>query len=641
MSMSVNLPYRAPAEDNPYWPLPPDYEDLSSEEQKVYRLAVCKTQETVDDFLVAFFFFESYYLVEYGGVEKEGGYRVPFFKDFVPNAPFHIEVLRDWFTFPRNILGAPRGSAKSVKFGTELPLFLIVTRPNYHVALCQATDRMIGRRVEKIRQQISDNERIVQDWGVLKPVRGRGLWSGHQLSLRNGSSLEGFSVKGRKRGERPDFFLFDDPEYDPDRETDTAALRENLDRVVFKQIIPMLRPGCKFMWLGTTINRRSLLYHALQGTDTRFEHFNRRRVKAYEELEDGSVLLAWEAMWTYEYLLELKHIMGPAHFSAEYQNEPIAEEDRLFHIHELYDTYEIDGPIEPTPWECRNKIRFYRLPRIGRLTEEDKPELVEMPFEEFLKKYIHTLIMCVDYAPTISPTSDFSDIAIQGFSADLNMWALFNWHGKVSDNQLVNLIWKFGSEWRPRVVACEHRSILDLLETRMAEFVARGLDTGWRPRPFLLKYTGRGAPDKGERISGEEWRFSTHLIKLPLYRRREKMWAPFFSQVEGFTRNLDLLEHDDAIDAQLGMPRFVIKVSPKTHHPPKVKTIEDYHKAGQLQDEYGFPLIPDLQTANLEDIQRGLDVQYGRVHNKKRRRKVRINRVAGRRKTPGFRRRPK
>lgn len=622
----ISLPFRAETEDNPYWPLPRSYPDLPPEEQKLYRIAVCKSQQTADDFLVAFLFYESYYLLEYEGIDS-GGYRIPFFKDFVANAPFHVEGLRDWFLHERNILGAPRGSAKSVKFGTELPLFLITTRPGYHVALCLATDKMVSRRTENVRRQITQNERIVEDWGELKMPRGQGLWSGHQISLRNGASLEGFSVKGRKRGERPDFFLFDDPEYDPAGGTDLSELRQQLDGTIFKQIIPMLRPGCKFMWLGTTINRRSLLYHALEGDDPRFEHFNRRRVKAYEVLDDGTVLLAWEEMWTYEWLLNQREIMGHGHFSAEYLNEPVAEEDRLFHIHKLYDTYELAGPIEPGPYECDTKIRFYRLPRLGRLGEEDKPELVEMSFSDFMKKHIHTVIMCVDYAETVSATSDYSCIAIQGFSADLNMWLLDMWHGKVADGGLVNLVWKYGSKWMPRVVACEKLSILDLLETRMAEFIARGLDSGWRPRPFQLKYGGSKAPDKGQRIGGEEWRFSSHTIKLPLFREREKHWAPLFRQIDDFTPGLNLLEHDDAVDAALGMPRYVVRVSPKTHRKPKGKTIQDYHKKGQLVDDDGFPLIPEIEAADPADIERALDAQHGRAHNREQRGKLRIRRV--------------
>jgi len=632
MTSPIELPYRAPLSGNPFWPLPPNFDQMDPDTQKVYRLAVLKTQDTEADFLTAFLFFESYYLLEYEGIEDEMGYRVPFFKGYVPNAPFHLKLLGDWFRHERNIVGAPRGSAKSVKAGTELPLFLIVTRPVYHVALCLATDRMVSRRTENIRRQIVGNVRLVDDWGNLKMTRGEGLWSGHQITLRNGSSLEGFSVKGRKRGERPDFFLFDDPEYDPERSTDTQGLRDQLDKTIFKQVLPMLRPGCKFLWLGTTIDRRSMLYHALQGNDVRFEYFNRRRVKSYEELENGEVVLAWPEMWSYEWLLRQRRTMGPAHFSAEYQNEPVAAEDRIFRIHELYDTFEVLGPYDSDPYECTNDIQFYRMPRIGRISDEEVPELVKMPFNKFMQDYIHTTIMCVDYAPTISPTSDFCDIAIQGFSADLNMWGLDNWHGKIADTGLVNLIWKMGSKWRPRVVACEHQSILDLLEARMAEFVARGLDTGWRPRPFRLKYGGSGAPDKGTRIGGEEWRFSTHLIKLPLYRRQEKHWAPVFRQIDDFTPHLNLLEHDDAVDAMLGMARFVIKTSPKTHHAPKVKTLEDFHKGGQVQDDNGFPLIPDILTADPRDVDRALDIFLGRNDNRRRRRRiVRVGRVTGKR----------
>lgn len=613
--MMIELPYRADR-DNPNWPLPADYYELAPEDQRAIRLAILKTQGTPEDFLVAFLFFEAYYLVDYNIHDPDsGGIETPFFDDYVPNAPFHLEALKDFHKYEHNVLGAPRGGAKSVKLAMELPLFLLVTRANYGVSICSSTDRMIAKLFDKVRKQIELNERIKEDWGELKPVRGHGLWSHHQITTMNGAWMEGFSVTGRKRGARPNLFILDDPEYDPEKSTDTQSLREQFDRTLFRQIIPMLRPGCKLFWLGTTIDRRGFLYHALKGDDPRFTHWNRRRVKAFEQAPDGTITLCWPEMWTYEWLMHQKAMMGPSAFSAEYLNEPVAEEDRIFSVHPLYDAYEIDGDIEPCPANSQAVIRYYKLPT--RFSTEDPTgiEIVTMSLSEFLKK-MPNIIMCVDYASTVTQTSDYSCIGILGFTSDLNMWALDLWHGKVSDNVLVQLIWKYGSKWFPRVVACESQSLLDLLQVRMDEFLLSGADSGWRPRPLLLRYGGRGAPSKAQRIKSEEWRFTRHLIKLPLSLRANPMWSVLFQQIEDFTENLNLLEHDDAVDTVLGMPRYVVRVRGANQGSPDTEKGPMEHLAeGHLTDDFGRPLIADLDDAPIGFIEKALDLLRGRAYN--------------------------
>lgn len=612
----IEIPYRASRADNPNWPLPPDYYDLEAGEQLAYRLAVCKTQETPEDFVAAFLFFENYYLVD---IEEEGG--PPFFDQYIPNAPFQIAGLKDFHRHDFNVLGAPRGYAKSAKFALELPLFLIVTRPYYRIAICFSTDNWVARRMIRVKQQLEQNPRLVNDWGKMKPKRSEGLWSNHQLDLLNGSSVDGFSVKGRKRGERPHLFILDDPEYDPEASTDMKILTDQFAKIMFRQIIPMLRPGCKVFWLGTTINRRSFLYYALAGEDARFLHWNRRRLKAFEITPEGEIQLLWEAMFDYEQLMKRKSQIGPSEFSAEYLNEPVAEEDKIFNIHHLYDTYEIRGSLEPHPYHCDAQIQFFKLPKFGREQSTEDVELVKKPFKDFLKE-MPNIIMTADYAPTVSPTSDYSCVAVEGFTPDLNMWILDLWHGKVGDAKLVEIIWKMGCKWLPRVVACEHDSILDLLIIRMAEFTQKWGDQGWRPRPFKLPYMGgRNAPSKSARIGAEEWRFTSHTIKLPWYRRTEPQWRTLFQQIEDFTRDLNLLQYDDAIDTVLGMPRFVIKTPGLAQTPPRERTPEDYLKEGKSTDEYGWPLVTDLDEASSELIQMALDKRHERANNKDRRKK--------------------
>jgi hypothetical protein len=122
---------------------------------------------TEDDFIVAFLFFENYYLLE----GQENGF---FFDDFVQDAAFHIEGLRDYIRYDLNVIAAPRGFAKSVKWGIQLPLFLILSRAYYKIAICLATDEMVSERFSILKRQLMENTRIMEDFGDQRSTRGEG-----------------------------------------------------------------------------------------------------------------------------------------------------------------------------------------------------------------------------------------------------------------------------------------------------------------------------------------------------------------------------------------------------------------------------------------------------------------------------------
>ena len=110
-------------------------------------------------------------------------------------------MVYDLGKYARNATAAPRGSAKSTVIGLEIPLLLSLTRPHYEMSLGLATDRLVEERFDKIIQQFVENELILQDFGEMKPPRGRKIWNHHQLSLMNGAIIKGLSVMGKKQGD--------------------------------------------------------------------------------------------------------------------------------------------------------------------------------------------------------------------------------------------------------------------------------------------------------------------------------------------------------------------------------------------------------------------------------------------------------
>ncbi|KKN65982.1 hypothetical protein LCGC14_0475740 [marine sediment metagenome] len=299
-----------PDDSNPFWPLPAHYGSLGESEQREARLSVVMDQSTPEKLVIAWEFFRNTYLRPVGESFYRGG--------FVDSPEMHYQMVHDLGSFARNSQAAPRGSAKSTIIGKECPLFLALTRPYYSITMGLATDSLVEDRFDTFIQQMTANPYIINDFGEQKPKRGQAIWNHHHLALNNGAVLQGISVMGKKRGMRPRLFILDDPEFDPESNSQESSqlLLEKFERILFRQIIPMLEHGSAIFWIGTLINRRSFLFNAVMGDDSRFEFWNRRIYSAigYNAEQANKVSVLWKEKWPVKVLEARRAEIGPAAF---------------------------------------------------------------------------------------------------------------------------------------------------------------------------------------------------------------------------------------------------------------------------------------------------------------------------------------
>ena len=535
----------------PIWPLPKDYEELSTDAQKQARLAVLHNQLTPFDLVVAWDFFRRCYL---GGVGK-----LFYKKGFDESPDFHYEMIYDLGEHGRNAQAAPRGSAKSTVIGLEAPLLLSITRPHYEISLGLSTDRQVEERFDKLIQQFVENELILQDFGELKPPRGQKIWNHHQLSLKNGAIIKGLSVMGKKRGGRPRLFILDDPENDPDSDSQAAAqvVIEKFEMIMFRQIIPMLESGSSIFWIGTLINRRSFLYHATTSDDSRFSFWNRKVLKAitYDKPKEGDVSVLWPEKWPKEVLEARKEEIGPSAFASEYCNEPISPQDRILVIDPRKNEYSVEGEFDwNNPLAHTGLIKWTeRYMEPGRRVYKD----YEKPYKELVLPMYRILLF--DYGSGLSQYNDYSCILVLGFDTTNTLWVLDMWLGRAKDATLLRLIYEKGLAWRPRVLGIEAVSIQMSFAEAVKEYIEEmegKISQPWRARVFPITYPARVT--KSNRISGMEWRYRPGRIKYPAHLAGKWPFDQLYQQTEDFTPDLALLPHDDAIDT-LSMYQYVVK----------------------------------------------------------------------------------
>lgn len=538
---------------HPLYPLPRDYCELSADGQRMARVAAICRQRTPYELVVAWDFFRRVYL----GQTQE----CVFYKNGFQESPeFHFDMVYDLGAFARNVVAAPRGSAKSTVIAVEISMLFALTRPFYETMIGLSVDRQVEIRFDQIMQQFQSNELILRDFGKMQPKRGHGIWSRHYLHCTNGAIISGLSVMGRKRGGRPRLFTLDDPENDPDSDSETSRLAviEKFEMILFKQIIPMLEHGSSIFWIGTLIDRKSFLYRAVTGDDPRFDYWNRKvlRARKWDEVKKKWHIL-WPAKWPNEVLEARLGEIGPAAFASEYCNEPISAQDRVLQIDENKNEYTIDGD----DFDNHNPLVQTHLVKWKERVDNpgESRSYIEMskPFNEHVGPMYRVLLF--DYASGLTNYHDYSCVMICGFDTTGTLWVLDVWAGRAKEAALMDRIYETGLAWRVRVLGIESVGIQKSLVERLAEKQAEqeALHSHpWRARIFPITYPSKES--KAQRIASLEWRYGPGRIKYPAHLQNVWPYDQLYGQTNDFTTDLALLQHDDVIDT-LAMSKYVVK----------------------------------------------------------------------------------
>lgn len=588
---------------NPWYPLPEDYHTLTESGQRQARIATISDHSTPQKVVEAWDLFRRIYL---RGLDNADPAR--FYDNWAPSPAFHYQAVYDLAQYGRNVLAAPRGFAKSIVVGTEIPLFISFTSKRFRrILMIMATDKLVGARFEKLMQQYTRNPLLLADFGEQKLKRGDGLWNHHYLSLANGATLEGFATESRKRGTRPDLIVMDDPEFDTSGETRSANLRQQFEGLLFRQLAPMLEEGSCLFWIGTMISRKSFIYYACAGNDPRFECWNRRVLAARNEA--GTLL--WPGKWGKQALdMKLAEI-GWSNFSGEYLNNPISQEERRLSVEFVRNEYHIEGGLNPqeSPLTTEQKVTWHQSPG-----GEAEPVQMQAPAgQKFSSMY---RVLCFDYAAGMREHNDYSCAMVMGFDKSNVLWVLDMWMGRARETALLGIIYGMAAKWKVKVLGIEAVSIQQQFADMTAAYVHERAEEGWQPRVLPVSYPARTS--KGDRIVGLEWRFMGGKIKLPAHYKARNPWIHLYAQIADFTPDLALLQHDDALDT-LAMHQYILHGTGGTQAQPVAATPcvpEEYLGRG-ITHLGGVPVSSGMASNEYSDqvVRKLLDMKHRKRHN--------------------------
>lgn len=256
-------------------------------------------------------FFCEYYLAHY-------------FKS--PLAPWQHEVIEDSEDQDANeslAYAVPRGHGKTTFIGFALSLRDLLRGKSNFTVYIGPTKASAADRIEEIKVELENNERILEDYGDM--LAGGGRKSANDLQLANGARIvargAGQSMRGVKsREHRPDRVVIDD--IDKDEE---ALKPERVDKRVkwFNRAIRGLRGAgrMQIICIGNVIARKTFLTHCLN--HPRFVS------RVYRAIQQGGTPLM-PHLFTLEILEGIREDQGSDAFNTEYMNDPPGEGTRPF-----------------------------------------------------------------------------------------------------------------------------------------------------------------------------------------------------------------------------------------------------------------------------------------------------------------------
>lgn len=616
---------------NPLYPLPPDYDTLTAEGQRLARVNASRQwlllapdlKVRAIDFISSMRFFEAYYLWP----DPDAEFNPLFFDDIpVPTPRGHISIYKEWATSRSSIAVAPRGYAKSNCIRKSI-LLQMLTRPAFSFIYATSSHDNAQQTSQIIKTQFTDNSRIFDDFspefpdGRIVPRRGEASFGLEMMYLKNGSWLRAISASSKQRGGRPRCYVLDDPEYDPKVSTSMAVLRDYVENLLFKIVMPMLtRPDTSVRWLATFVSRRHYAWHAMQteqtpsgprARDARFEFWSRMLLDSEYE-KDGKVHSCWPEMWPLTRadklatpdlsnrlsLEEIKERIGNSVYLAEYRGRPGESGENFFPplIREDHGWWieDPDPAFDTDPLSSNTKIAW-----------GEKTGIKVLPIRDFLVNAL--TFIAVDTSYTHGPDSDYKVAVVMAVTSDNCLFVLDMWAGQTPEDQLIRNVFRLADKWKvptihPEVVR-ESVNLYQQLETLVRQRATEMMGVSHLPKVVPLRV---GMVKKESKIAGLLFRFEHKLLKLPLWKRMDRPWREFFDQVEQFNPEArdGGLAHDDHLDT-VAMSSLILKFRlPKRYAEPVggLSPMERL-KAGELQTQ-GVPTLAlvDWNQIPTEDV---------------------------------------
>ena len=264
-------------------------------------------------------------------------------QDRVETARFHYEMVGLYRNFKRACVVCPRGHAKSTTARKYILHQVLYGKAKYCVIVGSSED-MAAQNLRWVRDQMIDNERVLQVYGYLK---NKDKWADTEFQTLSGVKVvakgAGQKIRGANEKGRPDLIYIDDLE--EDEQVSSKDRRSKLSRWFTQALLPAKSRTGRVIITGTILHMDSLLKNISENKVKDHIDWEVLWYQAIELDESGEEKALWEEHKPLSELQALR-LTDPETFAQEYQNNPASGAMGVFNRDEYQYIQDTDIKVE-------------------------------------------------------------------------------------------------------------------------------------------------------------------------------------------------------------------------------------------------------------------------------------------------------
>ncbi len=432
---------------------------------------------------------------------------------YVKLGQFHRDLCR--FVYDRQdkkkLILIPRAHLKTKLISIGYPTMRIVQNPKVRILIYSATWQMAVDIHQSIQKNLQGAPTLLKLWGDLS--KNASIWAQDRTRLaasdKREPTITAAGIDNNLVGGHYDLIIMDDVV-----NRDNISTSDQIEKIKnrYRDSLDLLEPHGSLIVIGTRWHDSDLYGWILDATNDVRSSYDIMIKRAYEgdlNTEEGFVPL-WPGKFTQkDFLIKLRE-EGWSHFSSQYLNDPVPEEDATFK---------------------RSWFRYY--------------------IEDDLRGKVMTKFLLIDPAISLKKDADFTAMVMLGIDEWKNIFILDISRARMSPSQIIDAIFRFRDNYHFNDLGIEQVAFQKALGYSLRE------DIRFKKHPFHLTELKPNDRAKDQRIKGLQPLYENGKI----YHKRTIPANVFLEdELVRFPRS----SHDDVIDALSYAPDIMFPAKQRT-----------------------------------------------------------------------------
>lgn len=376
---------------------------------------------------------------------------------FVKLAPFHLELCKfiNERKDKKKLILIPRGHLKSKLITIGYSLQQIIKNPKVRILIYSATWQMAVDLVVSIEKELQSCETLINIWGNLSQDAKE--WSQDRIRIAQNDTREptvtAAGIDNNLVGGHYDIIIMDDVV-----NRDNISTSDQIQKVIqrYRDSLDLLEPGGELIIIGTRWHDSDLYGWILDNPEIRASYEIMVKEAYHGNITTGE---GFETIWPQKFTLqELQARLreeGWSHFSAQYLNNPVPEEDANF------------------------KRRWFSY------------------FErELMQGKILNKFMAIDPAISLEKSADYTGMVVIGEDEYGYIYVLDIVRARLSPSDIINEIFRLREKWSLIDIGIEEIAFQRALSYSLRD------DSRFKEHPFHITELKPRERSKDQRIKG-------------------------------------------------------------------------------------------------------------------------------------------